>query len=162
LEHLFYESFKNAFPEMRVDDVNRILKSLIIIHVYGAIDDPPWETSGYRYGKDYKFWYLNDARGRIKIIGEETDYNSRREIIRMRGLIFQSAKRIFFLGFGYDPANMSILNIPESLEVYGTAYGLFKEEIDRIKVRIRAGEGFIEPCDCTELLRKYFAGKNIN
>jgi hypothetical protein len=69
-EHLLYESFRNTFSEVQLEEINRILSNITIIHVYGCIDDPPWKKGGYKYGGSYKLKYLDEARKRIKIVGE--------------------------------------------------------------------------------------------
>jgi len=49
------------------------------------------------------------------------------------------AERVFFLGFGYDNENLKKLGLSEirsHATIYGTAYGLRREEIRRAKSRI--------------------------
>jgi len=82
-------------------------------------------------------------------------------------LLIRSARKIFFLGFGYDQQNLEILRIPERFKgsllrpiILGTAKGQLKEEIDKIKLRFlsRVDAALaitIEDCDCAKLLRKY-------
>jgi hypothetical protein len=157
LEHLLYDSFKNTFTETSVDEINRILESVFIIHVYGAIDEPPWKRGvKYRYGGDHRLSYLNAARSNIRIIHEGREENP--VTTHVEGEILQGAKRVFFLGFGYDPDNLRMLKIPDRLknkpQIFGTAVGLFPEEIERAQ-RVVGSESKIESCDCTELLRRH-------
>jgi hypothetical protein len=156
LEHLFYESFKHTFTRISDQERDRILSSLSIIHVYGAIDDPPWKKNGYAYGKDYRLGYLNNSRTRIRIIHERTEEDVIMTL--MREQIIQTAKKVFFLGFGYDVDNLRIVNIPDDFkgdpQIFGTAYDLLSEEIDRV-VRMMGSKAVIKKCDCTELLRRF-------
>jgi hypothetical protein len=156
LEHLFYESFRNTFTELSAADIARMLSSLYIIHAYGAIDDPPWKKGRYIYGTDYTLKYLNAARGKIRIMDEGSGDNAIDRYLEEQ--ILQDAKRMFFLGFGYDADNLRILGIPDRLknnpQIFGTALGLLPEEIDRVRKMI-GPQATIEGCDSTELLRKY-------
>jgi hypothetical protein len=158
-EHLLYESFRNTFSEVRLEEINRILSNITIIHLYGCIDDPPWTKGGYQYGDSYKLNYLDEARKRIKTVGESvTDTIQTHEMDRL----IRSARKIFFLGFGYDPQNLEILGIPQRCKdiqpgplILGTGKDLLQEEIDKIKLRLEIREEpVIENCDCTVLLRK--------
>ncbi len=163
-EHLLYESFRYTFSEVRLEEINRILSNITIIHVYGCIDDPPWRKGEYKYGGSYRLKYLDDARKRIKTVGQSVATFSQRH----RDILFRSARKIFFLGFGYDPQNLEILGIPQRFKdipqpplILGTGQGLLQEEINKIKLRLGSSlEPVIEKCDCTELLRKNLVGQD--
>lgn len=160
-EHLLYESFRNTFSEVQLEEINRILSNITIIHVYGCIDDLPWKKGGYKYGGSYKLKYLDEARKRIKIVGESVA-NYTKPFRSKEDLLLRSAKKIFFLGFGYDPQNLEILGIPQRFKdiqqpplILGTGQGLLQEEINEIKARLGSRlEPVIQNCDCTKLLRK--------
>jgi hypothetical protein len=166
-EHLLYESFRNTFSEVRPEEINRILSNIAIIHVYDCIDDPPWKKGGYKYGGSYKLKYLDEARKRIKIVGESVA-NYTRPFRSKEDLLLRSAKKIFFLGFGYDPQNLEILGIPQRFKkipqpplIMGTGQRLHQEEISRVKLRLESSlEPVIENCDCMVLLRKYLVGQD--
>ncbi len=165
LEHLFYDSFKNTYPDLPDHEASRILSSLStsIIHTYGVIDEPPWKKGRSTYGKDYNLTYLNKARTGIRVISERTDDHGVEAIPwkRYRHIVFADVNIIFFLGFGYDPDNLQILGIPNYAgehkpAIYGTAHGLLAEEIAQARNRVSRGGGcLVEDCDCTMLLRKY-------
>jgi hypothetical protein len=165
LEYLFYDSFKNTYSGLPDHEVSRILSSLgtSIIHVYGTIDDPPWEKGRSTYAKDYNLTYLSKARNGIRIINERTNDSgtAAMEWRHFRDIIFADVDSIFFLGFGYDPENLRILDIPNYPDghkpaIYGTAHGLLAEEIAQARNRVLRGDPcLVEPCDCTTLLRKY-------
>lgn len=162
-EHLLYESFRNAFSEVKFEEINRILSNIKIIHVYGCIDEPPWKKGEYKYGDNYTLRYLDEARKRIMTVGESVGNYGLKENREM-DLLLNSAEKIFFLGFGYDPLNLEILGIPQRFEgtsqypiaIFGTGQGLFEEEIDLIQLKLGRNSPRIKACDCTELLRKYF------
>ena len=77
----------------------------------------------------------------------------------------QEAKRIFFLGFGFAEENLEVLNLINNInanqKIYGTAKGLTKNEIFKIKScfskthKADNPDLIIEDCDCLTLLRNY-------
>ena len=163
-EYLLYESFRNAFSNLPFEEINRIFSSIHIPHVYGCIDKPPWKKEDHKYGDSYTLTYLDEARKRIKTVGESVATFSRRHSIV--DILLSSARRIIFLGFGYDPQNLEILGIPQRFKdipqpplILGTGQGLHQEEIRKIKLRLESSlEPVIENCDCTVLLRKNLVG----
>jgi len=166
-EYLLYESFRHSFSGVKLEEINRVLSNLTINRIYGCIDDPPWKKEGDQYGDSYKLKCLDEARKRIKTVGETVTDTIQ---VHQMDLLFRSATRIFFLGFGYDQQNLEILRIPERFKgsllrpiILGTAQGQLKEEIDKIKLRFLSRLDpapiiTIEDCDCTTLLRKYLVG----
>lgn len=162
-EHLLYESFRNAFSNVPLEEINRILSTIPILHVYGCIDKPPWKKREYKYGDSYTLPYIDEARKRIKTVGESVATYGHMEL-RKGDLLLRSARKIFFLGFGYDSQNLELLGIPQRFEgisqpptILGTGQGLFQEEI--LSIQLRLGMSLapvVKECDCTELLRKYF------
>jgi hypothetical protein len=161
-EHLLYESFRNTFSGVQPEEIDRILSNITIIHVYGCIDDPPWKKGGYKYGDSYKLKYLDEARKRIKTVGESVA-NDTQPFRSKEDLSLSSAKKMFFLGFGYDPQNLEILGIPKRFEtgskppkIFGTGRGLLPEEIKSIQMKLGPFRTTtIDEVDCTELLRKH-------
>ena len=114
-EYLLYESFRTSFSKVRLEEISRILSTVPVHHVFGCIDEPPWKKGEYKYGGNYTLSYLDEARKRIKIIGESVaDYTQpfRSQV----DLLLRSARKIFFLGFGYDPQNLEILGIPQRFD----------------------------------------------
>jgi len=164
-EHLLYESFRNAFSNVPLEEINRILSTIPILHVYGCIDEPPWKKGEHKYGDSYTLPYLDGARKRIKIVGESVATYGHMELGKV-DLLLRSPRKIFFLGFGYDSQNLELLGIPQRFEgisqppaILGTGQGLFQEEIDSIQLRLGVNNArLVKGCDCTELLRKYFVG----
>jgi len=171
LEHFLYTSLTNSFVQKNVEDL--ILLSLFkdtipipfsFIHVYGQIDEPPWRR-GSLYGEEISWDKIKRLASNIEVIGERTDKQS--EIISN---VFAKAKRIFFLGFGYAPENMEALGLPGTInpdkEIYGTAKGFTKKEIDEVRrflqKKFAKGSGdlifkdpIIEDKGCYQLLREY-------
>lgn len=149
--------------------VTGVIKQIPIIHVYGKIGKLPWEDDRYEsglfcagdvvsYGHDAGGGRFNLLAGRtykmIDLIYEERKNNP--EIERAKELI-SSSDRVFFLGFGYDENNLSILNLPGSLSgkgVVGTAFHTTEKERQQIRDLLRLNFVLYD-CDCFTLLRDY-------
>ncbi len=167
LEYLLFESFRNAFSEVSIEEIHRILSIIAIVHVYGCIDKPPWKKGNYNYGDSYVLPFLAEAKTRIRTIGENTGNLDPREN-SIGDLLLKTAKKVFFLGFGYDSQNLEILGIPqrfktglESPAVFGTGYRLLPEEIETAQSNMGLTNWpTIKEFDCTELLRRYWCGQN--
>jgi len=166
-EHLLYESFRNTFSNVPPEEINRILSTIPIFHIYGCVDDPPWRKANYRYGDSHTLAHLDEARKRIKTVGENVVGFGLAESSKM-DLLLNSARKIFFLGFGYDLQNLEMLGIPKRFEgistppsILGTGQGLFQEEIHSIEQGLGNLVPAIKACDCTELLRKHFVGQEM-
>jgi hypothetical protein len=143
LEHFFYESLKNSFTYTNKELLTEV-KSIPIFHVYGKISDLDWERDSgegikYLYHSNKKVQHLftinklDELRGNIKLMYQnnvKTDYSKLVEKIK-------TAKKIFFLGFGYSEENMEVLEIGDSLsyeqDIYGTAYELSEKRIEEIR-----------------------------
>ncbi len=159
LEHLFYESFTHTYRNIEKEKIDAALKELQIYHIYGAIENPPWQKGiSFNYGSQYKFDFINPAKDRIRVIGERIDSS----LGNIHDLL-SKADRIFFLGFGFDPQNLKMLRasdiFPMVSEIYGTAYTFYDNEIADVLKRTNHNAK-IEPCESVELLRKYFIGRS--
>jgi len=170
LEYFLYVALRNSFTEVAEDKIVQSLKQLKILHVYGQIAPLKWQNPNdyvdYKPRTDESL--LQRAADNIRTIYEEKDNP---ELIEAQNLIKQAGK-IFFLGFGYAPENMSVLDlpalIPQNCLVYGTAFGTNDKEVKRTRNRIINGIRTdspnnkvpdhiqVEPTDCLELLRNYF------
>ena len=163
LEHFLFESLNNSFKNIDAKEIAKVILQISIIHVYGKITDLPWEDSNQFKGyRDFKLEYCADYANNINVI-----YSSRvdeERITRAKTLI-KDADRIFFLGFGFAKENLDILNIKGNIngnqKIYGTAYGLSKNEILKKKsyfsktYKADTPDLIIENCDCLTLLKNY-------
>jgi hypothetical protein len=171
LEQFLYESLRNSYTEVSEEKIIETLRQLKILHVYGQVAPLKWQDSSnfMDYKSQLNESLLQNAAKNIKTIYEE---KQNPELDKAKGLLMQ-ASQIFFLGFGYAKENMDVLGLPQIIPpgncmVYGTAFGLCKAEIGRVKNRIIQGltpdslglknvpRVVIEPTDCLELLRNYF------
>ncbi|UCE53325.1 MAG: hypothetical protein JSV31_29415 [Desulfobacterales bacterium] len=137
------------------------------LHVYGKISDLPWQSPNHlNYGPVGEI-KIDDYSQNIRIIYDKRIDEEEIKIIRDE---IHSAKRIYFLGFGFALENLKILDFPNVLmpgqKVYGTAYNAKEEEIEEIKNRFvqnnefnkalhdRESELIIKNTNCLDLLRE--------
>jgi len=172
LEYRLTNSMKNKFS---LDWKNSydIVNKFEIIHVFDRLPSLPFEDrlKNYKYGDDIKFIDIHESTKNIKTISERGQIEKE----SIYGLI-SGAQKIYFLGFGYNKENLSLLdiygNIKKNVQIYGTAYGLNAQKI--IVTRNTIGRKKMFPTDsgkivlspsvfcleekmkCKELLEKYF------
>jgi hypothetical protein len=168
LEHFLYDSLISTYGSIDLN-VHKPLDLIPFkfIHVYGKIDNFPWEEPpGFEYRKEYHVRDIFRVADNIKLIHERDD-----EFLNEIKKLISDAKNIFFLGFGYDEDNMKALGWPEIFNenhrIFGTAYKRNDDDIDA-KVEMLV-EGFpkksssmtniftplIENADCLSLISKY-------
>jgi len=100
-----------------------------IIHLHGKVGDLENSSSPYfsDYGTELSSNKILRARSQIKIVHENFEKNQ--SFIQTR-VTLNHAKRIYFLGFGFDDKNLerllpdSIRHIGKSAKVRGTAFQL--------------------------------------
>jgi hypothetical protein len=167
LEHFLYDSLFHSFREIDHAETKRQICALNIVHVFGKVAALDWQDPDSEQGSDNRVAYgkrANDIKipsllNNLRIIYDEREnppLDQAKKLIR-------EAKRIYFLGFGYRPENIELLDFPTILEkqgvtscppTYGTALNLTKQEKATAKARIgRQLHFFSEPTDCLLLLR---------
>ena len=140
LEYYIYNSFFHSFNQER-NNIRNNIKSYVpftIIHVYGSVGPlslPDWYNSSPDYRRKYDYFIMVQKRSEgIKVIGDERNGESFNDQIKK---LFQDYKRIFFLGFGYAPENLDILDLPNNIDpqcaIYGSAKGMTEKEIITVK-----------------------------
>lgn len=115
-----------------VEDAVQIVNKIPVIHVYGSVGNLPDASGsgGVPYGADYHF--IKDASESIRTFTEGTDDGT---IQKIREVV-SAAQNIYFMGFGFDPKNVSLL-FPNPLNL-----GLFLEGGQRV---MGTGLGFSGP-----------------
>lgn len=163
LEYFLYNSLRQTYGSIDLRKHRPLnLIPFKFIHVYGKIDNFPWEEPpGFEYRTEYRVRDIfNKVGNNIKLIHERNDqfFNEIKELVR-------EAKNIFFLGFGYDEDNMRALGWPENFNedkrIFGTAFNLSQSRITEIRTMIQKGfknpdlsrvNPIIKPLDCRSLL----------
>ncbi len=172
LEYRLTKSIKNKFSldwENSYDIVNKFG----IIHTFDRLPALPFEDKlkYYNYGEDIPFADIKEYAKKIKIVSERNQIDKE----SIYGLI-SGADKIYFLGFGYNKENLSLLdiygNIIKNIKIYGTAYGLNEQKIYEVRKIIGREKAFANESGtfvvtprviylegnmkCKELLEKYF------
>ena len=138
LEHYLFRSLSNLFEGIKENDVIEQLKSLKIIHLYGSLGHLPWQEGelgkdALSYGRELGHHEISQFEDNIKIINEAVIPSEVHEII-------SNAKRIYFLGFGFDEVNLSNIGFPDCIcvekEVYSTTIGLASKKVAEIENKI--------------------------
>ncbi|MHC4462875.1 MAG: hypothetical protein ACYS30_15810 [Planctomycetota bacterium] len=194
LEYFLHKCYFKSFLEIDDDKKQEHIKKLKVIHIFGKVSGLEWQDDEIKYiyriepfsvdvekiAKDMKIIYEETEEKKfgkkdlenkdISNLEEKNELENKGnpKIEEAKDLI-KKAKRTFFLGFGYAPENLKLLDIPNILnrnqKIYGTGYGLYPEEIKKriksITPPVRPTEIsdnrniHIEDCDCLKLLRKY-------
>lgn len=174
LEYYLYNSFFHSFNQESNNIRNNIKNYVpfIIIHIYGSVGPlslQDWYYSSPDYRRKYDYFKMVQRRSEgIRVIGDERNGESINDQIKK---LFQDYKRIFFLGFGYAPENLDILDLPNNIDpqytIYGSAKGMTEKEIITVKRNLpdsrntQIGGGLpgkyaiIENRNCYEFLREY-------
>jgi len=180
LEHFLFDTLIHSFTKLqdiqyhRNYEQNNKLIPFPFIHVYGEIAKLHWQhKSGLPYDSEPPYDFLENLTANIRVIHERAD----KELEDAKGII-RDAKKVFFLGFGYAPENLKILDIPNIFKngqnIYGTALQstpkqkkdtLTKLTPNRIKQIVDQEESwaktigsisiFIEDKNCRQLLEEY-------
>ncbi len=136
LEHYFYFSLKEAYGFNEGILIN-ILRQIPIIHIYGQLDYLPWQRAdepGRSYGNSCSLEQFKKCSEGINIVYQGPKENRQ---LKSAQEIIAKATHIYFLGFGYDPANLDLLTIKNNIDnkrkIGGTAVGL-EGEAERNRV----------------------------
>jgi hypothetical protein len=126
LEYIFSQAILNTFPNARQEHVDSFFSAVPILHIHGKIRPLPWE-GGDKGGIDKIRLrrFTNDeilemSKG-INLFHEADN----EKIIDESQRLLSKAKNVVFLGFGFDVANVSKLNVrmrrPTPLENFTNA-----------------------------------------
>jgi hypothetical protein len=115
-----------------------LMRTLKIIHPYGAIGDLPWQDgNGIPYGFIANRANLQDMASRIKTYTEQVEERDELATIHHEVKI---ADTLVFLGFSYHPQNMRLLK-PDTecsaSKVFGTAVGIAASDMPIILDQVR-------------------------
>ena len=115
LEHYLFTALKYSYGKSD-EQVAEVLSSIPIIHVHGSLGPLPWQSSNGRPYSEVNFPSYPDeafklaelASKNLLIVSEEE--KSTNEFNRAFDCL-KSAKRIYFLGFGYHEPNLKKLKV---------------------------------------------------
>jgi hypothetical protein len=113
LQHYLFTAMRNTYG-INADEISRLLKPINFYHMYGKLAGNPYSnTFKYDFDVTYDWRLLNEDIESIKVIDEQraieaVDLFDAQESLR-------HAKRICFLGFGFDETNILRLDIAKIL-----------------------------------------------
>mgnify|MGYP001585341233 CR=1 FL=1 len=151
----------NRFVGKSQQECAKVVKQIPIIHVHGKLGDLSWEKNGGmpyyphpRIGENI----LEQAHKSIRIIGGEVAIDTDNEFKKAHDAL-ELAKRIYFLGFGYNEVNLNTLRITKysdrpEVETIGTAIGLTPPRLGALKRKFKH-INFFEGIDIFNLLKNY-------
>jgi hypothetical protein len=113
----------------------KILEQIPIIHLYGKLGALPFEEqSGLLYDtNDPNIEQITTAANGIKIVSENTINDNEFNLAHQ---YLKDAKRIYFIGFGYNPTNLDRLKfdkIPQGKIVKGSSYHFTDQQMNEVR-----------------------------
>jgi len=115
LEYYFYNIFNDLTKSITLSEKIEELKKIKIFHVYGKLSDLSWENekSGLEYGGNLWLNQLGSRKDNIKTIFERRENAG---VINIIILSIQSARKIYFLGFGFAQENVEMLSLKRNIK----------------------------------------------
>lgn len=167
LEHFLHIALSNTYAKSS-EEVNKKLRGLRIVHVYGALSESLPDEDGYfAYDGAINPRKVELAAQKLVVIPEGR--NDSPNLVKARNWL-ESADRIAFLGFGFDTINVERLaeggachssvqrpNGTVIRNILGTRIGLFDGELTKA-LRVLAPNSFkplasFFETNCTGMLR---------
>jgi len=146
LEFFLYNLLKSRSTKGD-NDILQAFRSIPIIHVYGSLGCFPWENScGIPYSYEFTPDQIKKMAANIEIMSNETET----EELKAAHKLLNQAKKIYFIGCGYDFKNLNRLKIIEYAEgktIRGTAKGIpltLRNEITtffNVEIQVNSGDG---------------------
>lgn len=171
LQYFLYTTLQYTYGKSG-DEVVEKLRKLRIVNVYGSLCDKyPGERGWIKYGGEVNWRTVQSAASSLIVIPEGRTQSD--SLIQARTLI-KGAKKIAFLGFGFDRINVARLsedsafrptiqhpNRTRTRHISGTAKGMTHMELQRACKQMRRGDSStgsvtaqnFHNMGCTEYLR---------
>lgn len=170
IEHYLFTAFKNTHHK-KEEECAQKLQAINIVHLYGKFGDLPWQNTGltrvpYAATSDQKRYGLMVKRGgeNIKIIHEFTDVKNDSNFKQAHKLL-TTAKRIYFLGFGFNELNIKRLLLGRLLKqpnFRGTGFGLSPHQRRKIHtLGLSAIFDFTHKKDTNEIIWTTFPNRKV-
>lgn len=139
IEHFLPHAMVMAFG-MSLKEAQLIVSArLRIYHPYGTIGRLPWqpgETAEVEWGTEQP-WNIHNLAAGIRTSGEIM--RDHQALMQMRGMV-SNAKRIVFLGYGFQPQNIDMLidyGLSHDPEVIATVFGMSPTNVNSITRMLR-------------------------
>ncbi|PEQ11858.1 hypothetical protein B2G71_15605 [Novosphingobium sp. PC22D] len=164
IEHFLPHALVMAFGMSLKEAQAIVAAKLRIIHPYGTVGRLPWqkgEQAEVEWGTEQP-WNIHNLMTQIRTSGEIM--RDQQTLMAIRGLV-SGAKRIGFLGFGYQPQNMEMLvdyGLSHDPEVIATVFGMSKTNINSITRMLKRMTGvtdeellIITPTRANDVMRDF-------
>lgn len=139
IEHFVPHAMVMAFG-MSLQEAQAIVSAkLRIIHPYGTVGRLPWqpgEGAEVEWGTEQP-WNVHNLAGGIRTSGQIM--RDHQAVMQMRSLV-ASAKRLVFLGYGFQPQNFDMLidfSLSHDPEVLATVWGMSANNVSAIVRTLR-------------------------
>jgi hypothetical protein len=143
-EHFLFKAIKSTY-KIKDDEAARLMEAIPIIHLHGSLGKLPFMMEYVDekidkldfilpYGLNFEENQVSQASDHINIIHEDISNNKE---FNQAHKILSEAKRIIFLGFGYNEVNLERLQIDFGkidIELLGTCKGFSEQEIKHMKI----------------------------
>ena len=163
LEHYLFTALRHRFFDVPEIELVTCLQTIEVVHVHGQLGRLPWQQGKdhlaecpYDLSNDRRPPLIASAARGIKIISDPIAEDDP-EFQRAR-LLIAEAKRVFFLGFGFDATNMSRLGrlngenaAGEKQRIVATCFGFTEAEKRALELRYKPVR-FVS-LDCYNCLR---------
>ncbi len=129
-EHFLTQALAKGFA-LSNEEAAELVGNMTIVHPYGTVGDLPPKQSPLPFGTAEWQSKVDDLVGRIRTYSEASDdtYHSAKEIIRQ-------TETLIFLGFGFLPQNMDILQPGEGRSsidrIFATALNVADDQIEAL------------------------------
>jgi hypothetical protein len=156
VEHFLFTSLKNSYGRSEAE-CQAALDAIPIIHLHGRLGYLPWQKGeGRAFRPDVNPEMLRIASSGIKIIHEDISDGRDKDYERAKALL-QKSEQVLFLGFGFNEANISRLEIPKlPKKVLATGVGLNSQEAAAIS-KTCGGTVIFHQGDCLQFIREQLA-----
>lgn len=162
LEFFFKRSLINYF-DVSKKEASKLLENIPIIHVHGTLGEFTEGQPNYRdYNPNLTKQIIQTSAKMIHLFHDSSP--NAKDVKTKAKQLFNKAKSICLLGFGYHPVNIERIRVDEFIykaSMFGSTYGMGEAEMRAVRSmlggdRITLGES---NQDCLEFLRQNFIPK---
>ncbi len=132
LDYFLFDAVLNTYENKNDQECGKKISELLPVHLYGQLNVFPWQN--INEGRDYEghctpFLFKTIGKN-IKIVYDDVDLLNNLEF-RIAYDLIANAKKIIFLGFGYDQTNLERLKIKrmEGKKIICTHYNLDRRSL---------------------------------
>jgi hypothetical protein len=164
VEHFLPHAMVVAFGMTLKEAQQIVAAKLNIVHPYGTVGRLPWQTGeapDCEWGTEQP-WNIHNLAQQIRTSAEVT--REQQMLLKIRGMV-SGAKRLVFLGFGFQPQNVDLLvdySLSHDPELVATVYGLSKTNQISVTKMLKRKTGIEEDelllmmnAKCIDMMRDY-------